>query len=261
MKKLIAVALLVLLGVGSYFILHKSKVDKKIAECNSGKIKACFEAGLMYSSARGGAGFNKLKARYYLEKSCSKKHASSCWELGKLYLNGSGTKDRKLSLKKNIAKALDYYNRACDLGKGYACYDLSNLYTFGHEVPNNKEKALSYADKACKNGVVSGCLSTGYSYLNANNIVKAEEIFKTVYNQKDYSLKLNAAYGLGLVQEKNKHFKKAIKYYAQACSKVEIACCKMVNIYDKLGGKASADISSLMKNSDIYRTKCKKVKK
>jgi TPR repeat protein len=261
-KILIGTIAVVAIASVSALLMRESEVEAKSLLCHHGNAQACFDAGSMYLHGRGGAGYDKRQAKVFLEKACSLKFAYACKSLAKLYRNGNGTQDTKRALKKDIPKALSMYDRACGLGDGFACQELGFIYALGLDgAPMDQAKAFEYADKACRSKKAIGCASVAHAYLRGNgvskNIAKAKEIFQSEYHHEDYGRKLGGAYGLGLIAEQNGHKVEALKYYAQACKKVQQACCRMVDTYDAYKGEISSKIKAIMQTSDIYRAKCK----
>ena len=65
------------------------------------------------------------------------------YELGNLYYDGLG-------LKKDIEKALDWYNKAADNNCSDALYKLGEIYEQGKNVKKNIKMALKYYKKIRK---------------------------------------------------------------------------------------------------------------
>jgi len=99
-----------------------------------------FEKGLEYYQK-----LNYTKAQQFFIKGCQT-DKKSCNYLGVLYENG-------LSVKKDIKKALRYYQISCDANIAEACINLGSLYS----QLNQKDKAKNSFKKACNLGYKPAC--------------------------------------------------------------------------------------------------------
>ena len=88
-----------------------------------------------------------------LRKSCYvNNNANSCSRLAFYYFFGMGNE-----LKKNYTKAIELYNRSCDLGDTDQCEYLGYLYEEGIGVKKNYTIAREFFKKACYLGSNNGC--------------------------------------------------------------------------------------------------------
>lgn len=86
--------------------------------------------------------FNNAKT---LKNNCLKKDANSCELLASMFFEG-------FELKKDVKKALKYYNLACEYKSVNACNNLINFYKNGYKFKDNiieksQEKVLYYENK------------------------------------------------------------------------------------------------------------------
>ena len=84
---------------------------------------------------------DEIKSRYYLEKACQL-NPRYCGGLANYYIEGIGG-------EKDTAKAIHYYQLACDAGYASNCYDLGIIYETGKLVPQDIEQARALYKKAC----------------------------------------------------------------------------------------------------------------
>ena len=59
-------------------------------------------------------------------------------------------------VKKDISKAADFLDKACEHQLAQACLDLARLHRSGEGVDRDVEKAVSLFDRACAGGVGRG---------------------------------------------------------------------------------------------------------
>nr|WP_275897254.1 tetratricopeptide repeat protein [Helicobacter suis] len=60
-------------------------------------------------------------------------------------------------MSKNYSKAIEYYQKAADMGNAFACNNLGVMYENGTGVKRNKAIARQYYQKACNMGNKRGC--------------------------------------------------------------------------------------------------------
>lgn len=126
---------------------------QKIAEkaCKKGSDYGCYHAG-------GLLGVKKefKKAMAYHEKGCNMNtkqwSGRCCSELGAIYLESLDFAER------DTAKAMELFEKGCELGYGYACYSAAAKYKLGLSAPVDESKFLEYVRKACDLGERLGCL-------------------------------------------------------------------------------------------------------
>ncbi len=70
--------------------------------------------------------------------------------LGSMYGLGAGVKQSDL-------KAVEYYQKACDLDDGESCFNLGFMHYAGIGIRQSKTKALEYFGKACDLKSKDGC--------------------------------------------------------------------------------------------------------
>lgn len=100
---------------------------------------------------------------------CDQDDAVACRALGNTYNHTS-----------EFTKALDVFEKGCDLKDGPSCISAAEVYVAKDEAKADMKKALSYVEKSCGFGYPEGCLSLGIVYFNgyepiAKNEKKARE--------------------------------------------------------------------------------------
>ncbi|MBI5482398.1 MAG: sel1 repeat family protein [Deltaproteobacteria bacterium] len=73
---------------------------------------------------------------------CEASDVRSCYDLGDLYERGNG-------VPKDLARAVQLYDRACAAGYGAGCNDLALLYEHGKGVPKNPARAAALYLDGC----------------------------------------------------------------------------------------------------------------
>ncbi len=140
----------------------------------------------------------------------------------------------KLMKNKEYAKAVELYNKSCDMGYGKSCSSLAFLYEKGTVVEKNLEKADGLNIKACNNGYAASCFYT--ARLKSDNITEF-----SLYMDKSCSLELPAGcLALGNVYLNGynesmilieKDIEKGISYIKKACEIDNKFCADMADIY------------------------------
>jgi TPR repeat protein len=85
-------------------------------------------------------------ARLLFELACNGEEMRGCNYLGYLYANGLGG-------ARDLHRAHEVYQRACDRGILSSCASLGSIY----QDAGNNDQARSYFQKACDGGVAAGC--------------------------------------------------------------------------------------------------------
>ena len=88
-------------------------------------------------------------------------------DLGSYYAEGL------YGLPQNIAKALELWHRAAELGHADAFYSIGNAYKIGRGVVRDEKKAVYYSELAAMSGAAQARHNLGCSELNAGNKAKA----------------------------------------------------------------------------------------
>ena len=87
-----------------------------------------------------------------LEK-CQDGDFKICTGLGNDYYYGNGV------VTKDINKAIQLYEKACDGGEVFSCSNLGHAYYKGEEVTKDFNKAAHFYKKACDGGLGEECLN------------------------------------------------------------------------------------------------------
>ncbi len=170
---------------GQAHLCDPSNESECKAQCEKGSAASCFNYGIIVKKSRKSA----AAAMPFQKKACDGGFADGCAELGRTMLveaeepdidkqakaalavltkgcNGGSAmacdvagdihadKDYRIV---NIPLAVKAYDRGCDLGRGIACWSLSELYFNGTGMPKDPDKGLFYLNKACQGGDAGEC--------------------------------------------------------------------------------------------------------
>ena len=126
-----------------------------------------FEDGL---KAYGSSNFKEALAKF--EAGCLANDVKSCVKVGAIYQLG------KTALP-NPSKALEYYNKACEVGEVEGCSAAGGIY-----LDNDPQKARELCNKACEQ-------NDGYSCGMIGSILIEAKKFKEAYTFLEKGCKLN----------------------------------------------------------------------
>lgn len=116
----------------------------KLAEkaCKDGNIDQCSQAGFDYQSR------NKdyAKAKKYYKLACDKGHSSACEFLAEL-LSPSMMMVPIKNLKDDLKEACKLRTKACELGNGFGCRMIGNMWLGGQCGSKDPQKADEYYKK------------------------------------------------------------------------------------------------------------------
>ncbi|MEL7130490.1 MAG: tetratricopeptide repeat protein, partial [Pseudomonadota bacterium] len=132
--------------------------------CNAGNTTACY-----YLASWGeGAGIPSEQIQKGLggiEYSCQLGEAQSCVSAGLAYKQGYG-------VRADRAKALQFQERACDLGNLDGCYNFGATLVAGGSTAE-KARAAQIFEEACDAGEMWSCASHGQNlYLGLDGVAK-----------------------------------------------------------------------------------------
>ncbi len=102
----------------------------------------------------------------------------SCWAVGELY------HDKDYGITQSYEKALQYFQKACDLGGAYGCASAGELYYEGQGVKKDLNHAVKLYTKSCDLEYMRDCSRLAEIYESGigikQNLSKAKELYKKV---------------------------------------------------------------------------------
>lgn len=110
--------------------------------CNAGQRSACYNLGLLLEPSDAG------RAEVAWEAGCRMQDDAACMALGNL------AHDRGAA---GVDRALDFYGRACDLGRAASCVNLGNLHYTAEGRPRDLVRAREAWRRACEMKDDKGC--------------------------------------------------------------------------------------------------------
>lgn len=124
---------------------HKKACEGEVSD-------ACAEVGwVMLPDTDGPDVAAKSRAALgFLNKACAAGSALGCDRVG----DTLSDKDYQVF---DIAGAARAYDRGCSLGRGMACWNLSQMYFKGKDLPQDSKKGVSLLLKACQGGSADEC--------------------------------------------------------------------------------------------------------
>ncbi|BCZ20033.1 hypothetical protein NHP190012_16750 (plasmid) [Helicobacter sp. NHP19-012] len=131
--------------------------------------------------------------------------------VGGVYANGEADQYFDIANKaygeKNYAKALEYFQKAADMGNADGYNNLGSMYANGTGVPQDYKKAMQYYQKAGDMGNASAYASLGFMYRDGKSVAKNTKSTKNT----EEALLDNLLYAPG-----QKEAAKALQYFQKA---------------------------------------------
>lgn len=123
-------------------------------------------------------------------------------------------------------KAIQFYQKACDLGYQYSCTNLANAYLKGQGVSKDEKRAEQIYKNSCASGGAYSCYFLGEFYRVNQNFSSAASAYTNGCKLGDMPscVNLGGLYELGAGVKQDKQ--KAINIYKNACQKSELAGCE-----------------------------------
>ena len=137
--------------------------------CARGVANGCAALAQLYAKGLGGVRQNSEQAVKFHEKACEGGFGASCAELGDMLFHGR-------SVKKDVPRALELFEKAGLLWRLDACESLADAYFEGVDVPQDIPKAFNFYGIACYNGLKPACTNLGAIYeRGVGEAIKADE--------------------------------------------------------------------------------------
>ena len=133
------------------------------------------------------------------------------WDIGVCYRDGLG-------VKKDMKKAIHWFEKAADRNYDNACVSLGDLYYYGQSVKQDYKKAFELYNRALRRDLPDAQYRLGlcnyYGHGIKQNKVKAVEWFKKAAEQQEP----NSQYMLGVCCEKGEGIKKDLANRQGRCA-------------------------------------------
>lgn len=167
-----------------------------------------------------------LSQKKQLEISCASDDSSACLARALIFHReggGRGTKTKRSQKEMTeLKKAIEFYQKGCDLGEGKACFELGGIYERGEGVVQSFARSADFNLKACEENEGPACCDAGDYFSSGKgvkkSITKALELFQKGCSV-DHGCGCNKVaeiyhYGEG---EVSKSIQKAKEFYAESC--------------------------------------------
>ena len=130
--------------------------------CTSMVIADLFRPGSQLTDAARAMAYKKVEAL------CTRKNELACYLIGHAYVSGQG-------LQQDIARGLEYFQWACDLGSADGCKELARIFVAGEHVPADRARAVVAFLQACEIGDAPSCAMAGFFYYNGNGVPRDQQ--------------------------------------------------------------------------------------
>jgi hypothetical protein len=110
------------------------------------------DASQLYQRGQGEMESKQFDSAYEdYSAACTGDYAKACATLGDIFYNDDEGK------KRDLEKALSYYEQACTLRDGQSCASAATMYHYGQGGSPDKDKEQLYSAEACRLGIQSKC--------------------------------------------------------------------------------------------------------
>ena len=166
-----------------------------------------------------------------LELECKSGNYKSCYLVGKAYFEGK-------IIKKDLKKAIRYFEKSCNGNYDISCNVLGYLYADGVGVKKDYGKVAKFFMKSCDLGNIEACYNLGYLYAKGmgveKNVTKAINFYKWICQKGtgQYAIK---ACDIANVFFKRKDYKTAAFLFKRACKLGDKkSCYRYLEALDRL---------------------------
>lgn len=135
--------------------------------CELNEARSCSSLAFEYESGNDTAR-DVVRAADLYEKACTFGYALGCSRAGEMYESGrkahvqtlqspSPPRPSKPDLLRDVARAVAFFGRACELDDRDACFIAGRLLAAGEGIVPDREKALAFFARACNDGMALAC--------------------------------------------------------------------------------------------------------
>ena len=153
-------------------------------------------------------------------------------------------------------------NKRLELGDPIAMYNIGGKYYLGDDgFPQNYAKALEFYDRARELGHTSACCNIGYAYSNGEGVdmdkKKAEHYWELAAMRGDEM----ARHNLGCIEEKAGNWDRAIKHWMIAAQGGEADSLRNIRCSFKNGHATKEDYTAALQGYQAYLDEVKSVQR
>jgi TPR repeat protein len=234
---------------------HKKACDGEFGD-------ACAEVGyaMLPDTDGGGVEAASRAALAVLNKACNMGSGLGCDRAG----DTLSDKDYKVL---DMAAAARAYDRGCSLGRGMACWSLSQMYFKGNGLPQDSKKGVALLAKACQGGSADECNDLALLWTRGQHGVTVD--LEGAYRANRKACELDKDY-CGQAAESALKAGKQTEAFGHAkvsCNQAEDedACVLLADLYTRGVGtspdpvQAKAALEKACKNGDGDDKACKKL--
>jgi TPR repeat protein len=189
-------------------------------ECDAGDVQGCLDVVFHLDPTNPFLAYDSDVAGLLL-RACNGGAMEGCSELG-----------GRSSVANDFSKAVLYWNKACDGGRGDSCDSLGQLYDAGKDVTHDPALAVSLYQKACAKDYMYGCLNLGAMYEQGDGVAKDINQAFTLFRKACDGGEARACRYLGDHYREGNHVakdnKEAMSFYRRACDGGSAESCEWV---------------------------------
>ena len=142
---------------------YRKRFERLRADAENGDIEAQFEFGRRMARIPDFSAETFVEAAGWFAKAAEQGHADAQFELGSLYVNGTG-------VQKDINEAAKWIRKAAEQGHAEAQRDLGQMYEAGDGVPEDLAEAARWHLKAAEQGSSLAQESIGWLYAEGHGV-------------------------------------------------------------------------------------------
>ena len=187
----------------------------------------------------------ELRKRLEDEHACLTSEPEACYQVGLLFYFGDATFPR------DRARAVQAYDRGCNLGDARACNNLGDALAYGEGVERDVGRFAAIFGKACQLGEALGCANSGYMFEHgegtARDLPRAKGLYRDACASGEVYGCLHAEMLAAQEAGAPRDPERALNLWRKACDKREARACAFVGVIYEDGpdGRARDSVKSL----------------
>ncbi len=171
----------------------------------------------------------ELRGRLETERACiAGDPGEPCYEAGRCFYFGRG------AFPRDLVRAVEAYERGCNLGDSRACNNLGDALAYGEGVERDLVRSAATFERACRLGEELGCANLGHMAERGDGVVRdrrrAADLYRTACAGGEIygclHAEMLAAEDAGAPRDPER----ALVYWRRACAASDARACAFVGV-------------------------------
>jgi uncharacterized protein len=169
-----------------------------------------------------------LRTRLEAEHACLTGEPETCYQVGLCFYFGRN------AFPRDRGRAVEAYERGCDLGDSRACNNLGDALAYGDGVERDVVRSAATFDRACRLGEALGCANSGQMFERGEGVardrVRARDLYRAACASGDIYGCLHAEMLAAQDGGAPRDPQRALAYWRRGCALADARACAFVGV-------------------------------